>query len=76
MEPIQEKATHMITPLEEKKKNMVQAQEKCAVMIREEITMQALEALADKTAQVQARGRELADKFHSLAEVVEEACTA
>jgi hypothetical protein len=45
-------------------------------MIQEEITVQALEALTEKVVQVQARGRELANKFHSLAEAVEGVCTA
>jgi Tfp pilus assembly protein PilN len=61
----------MITQLEEEKKNMAQTQAECTTMIQEEITTQALEALTEKVAQVQARERELADKFHSLAEVVE-----
>ena len=34
-------------------------------MIQEEITTQSLEALTEKATQVQARGRELANKFHS-----------
>jgi hypothetical protein len=75
MEPLQEKAVQMITQLEEEKKNMAQAQTECATMIQEEITVQALEALTEKVMQVQERGRELADKFHSLAEVVEGAHT-
>jgi hypothetical protein len=36
--------------------------------------VQVLEALTEKSSQVQARGRELAHKFHILAEVVEGAC--
>jgi hypothetical protein len=66
----------MIAQLEEEKKNMVQTQEKCVVIIQEEVTTQALEALTEKSTQVQAKGRELAHKFHSLAEVVEGAHNA
>jgi hypothetical protein len=44
-------------------------------MIQEEITLQSLEALTEMAVQVQARGRELEDKFHSLAEAVEGAHT-
>jgi hypothetical protein len=47
----------------------------CVAMIQEEITKQALEALTKKATQVQARGRELVDKFQSLAEAVEGART-
>jgi hypothetical protein len=45
-------------------------------MIQEEITTQALEVLTEKAMQVHARVRELADKFHSLAEVVQGAHNA
>jgi hypothetical protein len=55
--------------LEEKKK-MVQSQGECATMIEEEITTQALEVLAEKDVQVKERGRELANKLHSLVEAV------
>jgi hypothetical protein len=37
----------------------------CTTMVQQEITMQNLEALTEKAAQVQIRGRELVDKFHS-----------
>jgi hypothetical protein len=42
-------------------------------MIREEITTQVLDALKEKTVQAQTQGRELTDKFHTLAGAVEEA---
>jgi hypothetical protein len=54
---------------------MAQAHTESATMIHEEITTQSVEALTGKVVQVQARGRELADKFHSLAEVVQGAHT-
>jgi hypothetical protein len=57
--------------LEEEKKNMAQAHAKCTTMIQEEITTQALESLVEKTAQVQERGMELADRLHILEEAVE-----
>jgi hypothetical protein len=50
---------------------MVQTQEECAKMIQEEITTQVLDALTEKAMQAQIQGRELADKFHTLAGVVE-----
>jgi hypothetical protein len=42
-------------------------------MIREDITMQMLDALKEKTARAQTQGRELTEKFHNLAGVFEEA---
>ena len=55
---------------------MAHAQIKCVAMIQEEITTQALEALAEKALQVQERGRELTDKFHNLVEASVGACNA
>jgi hypothetical protein len=52
MEPIQEQALQLITQLEEEKRNMAHKQIKCVAMIQEEITTQALEALAEKALQV------------------------
>jgi hypothetical protein len=62
--------------LEEEKKNMAQTQAECTTIVQEEVTTQNLEALTEKAAQVQTRGRGLADKFHSLAEVVKGAHSA
>jgi hypothetical protein len=76
MEPLQEKATEMITQLEAEKKNMAQTQVECTTMVQEEVTTQNLEALTEKVVQVQTRGRGLEDKFHSLAEAVKGARSA
>jgi hypothetical protein len=73
MEPLQELATEIIAQSEEEKKNMAQTQAECTEMIWEEITVQVLDALTEKVVQAQIQGRELADKFHTLAGVVEEA---
>jgi hypothetical protein len=43
-------------------------------MIWEEITTQVLDAFTEKVAQAQIQGRELADKFQTLAGAVEGAC--
>jgi len=52
---------------------MAQKQAKCTKMISEEITAQVLYALKEKTVQVQTQARELTNKFHTLARVVEDA---
>jgi hypothetical protein len=75
MEPLQELATEVIAQEEEEKKNMAQTQAECTKMIWEEITVQVLDALKEKATQAQTQERELADKFHTLAGVVEEAHT-
>jgi hypothetical protein len=71
MEPLQELAVIDYRAVGGGKEEHGASTAECATMIQEEITMQALEALTEKAVQVQTRGRELADKFHSLAEVVE-----
>jgi hypothetical protein len=52
---------------------MVQTYEECTKMINEEITAQVLYVLKENTMQPQTQGRELTNKFHTLAGVVEEA---
>jgi hypothetical protein len=73
MEPLQELAAEVIVQEEEEKKNMEQTQAECAEMINEDITVQVLDALREKTVQAQTKARELTEKFHTLAGVVEEA---
>jgi hypothetical protein len=55
---------------------MAQTHEECTKMIRGEITMQVLDALKEKVVQAQTQGREVTDKFHTLAGAIEEACKA
>jgi hypothetical protein len=73
MEPLQELAAEVIAQAEEAKKNMAQIQAECTEMINEEITMQVLDALREKTTQAQTQARELTEKFQTLAGAVEEA---
>jgi hypothetical protein len=49
MEPLQYQEAQLITQLEEEKRNMVKAQAKGATIIQEEITMQTLEVLTEKS---------------------------
>jgi hypothetical protein len=65
----------MIMQLEEENKNMAQAQIEGATLIQEEITEKTVESLTRKVTQVNARGREVVDKFHSLAEAIQGAHT-
>jgi hypothetical protein len=53
MEPLQELATEFLVQVEEEKKNMVKTQEDCTKMISEEIKMQVLDVLREKTTQAQ-----------------------
>jgi hypothetical protein len=69
MEPLQEWAVEVIAQAEEAKKNMAQTQAECAEMINEEITVQVLDALREKTVQAQTQAKELTEKFQTLAGV-------
>jgi len=71
LETLQEQATQMIVQLEEKKTSRVQTQANIATLRQEEITVQTIEALIGKDAQIRERGKELKDKFHSIEKVVQ-----
>jgi hypothetical protein len=73
MEPLQERAREVIAQEENAKKNMAQTHAKCAEMISDEIEVQVLGALREKTAQSQAQAKELTEKFQTLAREIEEA---
>jgi hypothetical protein len=75
LEPLQEQATQMIVQLEEEKTSMAHAHSESTTLLQEHITMQIVEALTDKAAQVKEKGKELAEKFHSLEKVVQGAHT-
>jgi hypothetical protein len=75
LEPLQEQATQMIVQLEEEKMSMAHAQSEGNITTGRDNNMQTVEALTDKAAQMREKGKELAEKFHSLEKVVQGACT-
>jgi hypothetical protein len=62
--------------LEEEKKNMIYAQTERETLMHDEITLQTVETLTNKDAQIRERGKELKDKFHILAEIFQGAHTS
>jgi uncharacterized coiled-coil DUF342 family protein len=72
MEPLQERATEVIAQVEDAKKNMAQTQAECTEMINDEIAVQVLDALREKTVQAQTQAKELTEKFQALAGEIEE----
>jgi hypothetical protein len=66
----------LIAQLEEEKRIMEKEHIEGTTLIQEEITMQSVDELTGRATQLQARGRELADKFHNLVEVVQGVRTA
>jgi hypothetical protein len=73
MEPLQERTTTVIAQAEETKKNMAQTQVECVEMINDEIAVQVLGALREKTVQAHTQAKELTEKFQALAGDTEEA---
>jgi uncharacterized coiled-coil DUF342 family protein len=73
MEPLQERAAEVIAQAEDTKKNMAQTQAECTEMINDEIAVQVLDALREKTVQAQTQAKELTEKFQALAGEIEEA---
>jgi hypothetical protein len=53
----------VIAKVEEPKKNMAQTQAEYTEMVNDEIVVQALDALREKTAQAQTQAKELTEKF-------------
>ena len=72
MELLQKQAAEVIAQVEDSKKNMAQNQTECAGMINDEITVQVLEALKEKTAQAQTQETNLMKKFQAIAREIEE----
>jgi hypothetical protein len=73
MEPLQEWAAEVIAQAEEAKKNMAQTQAECAGMVSDEIAVQVLDALKEKTVQAQMQATELTKKFQAIAGEIDEA---
>jgi predicted nucleic acid-binding Zn-ribbon protein len=67
MEPLQERAAEVITQAEGAKTYMAQTQAECAKMVNDEIAVQVLDALKEKTAQTQTQATELMEKFQAIA---------
>jgi hypothetical protein len=72
MEPLQEWAAEVIAQVEEEKMNMAQTQAECAGMVNDEIAVQVLDALKEKTVQAQTQAMELTEKFQEIAREIDE----
>jgi len=73
MEPLQERETKVIAQVEDRKRNMEQSQAECVDMINDEITVQVMDPLREKTVQAQTQAKELTEKFQDLPGETEEA---
>jgi hypothetical protein len=73
MELLQEREKKIIAQVEEAKMNMEQTQAECARMVSDEIAVQVLDALKEKTAQAQTQATDLTEKFQAITREIDEA---
>jgi hypothetical protein len=59
--------------VEEAKMNMAQTQAECARMVSDEIAVQVLDTLKEKTVQAQMQATKLTEKFQAIAREIDEA---
>jgi hypothetical protein len=73
MEPLQERVAEVIAQAEEAKTLIAQTQAECVGLINDEIAVQIVDTLKEKTAQVQTQAAELKEKFQAITREIEEA---
>jgi hypothetical protein len=73
MELLQERAAEVIVQTKDAKKNMAQTQAECAGIVSDEIVVQVLDALKEKTTQAQKKEKELTEKFQAIPGEIDEA---
>ena len=73
MEPLQERVEEFLAQAEEAKEHITQTQEEFMELINDEIAVQIVDTLKEKTVQVQTRAAELKEKFQVITKEIEEA---
>jgi predicted nucleic acid-binding Zn-ribbon protein len=73
MEPLQERVAEVIAQAEEAKTYMAQTQAECAGLISDEIAVQTVDTLKEKTVQAQTQAMELKEKFQAITREIDEA---
>jgi uncharacterized coiled-coil DUF342 family protein len=73
MEPLQERVAEVIAQAEEAKTYMAQTQAECAGLISDEIAVQTVDTLKEKTVQAQTQATELREKFQAITREIDEA---
>jgi predicted nucleic acid-binding Zn-ribbon protein len=70
---LQEWVAEVLAQAEEAKTHIAQTQAECAELISDEIAVQIVDTLKEKTAQVQTQATELKEKFQAITKEIEEA---
>jgi chromosome segregation ATPase len=73
MEPLQERVAEVLAQAEEAKTQIAQTQEECAGLISDEVAVQVVDTIKEKTAQAQTQAAELKEKFQTITKEIEEA---
>jgi predicted nucleic acid-binding Zn-ribbon protein len=73
MEPLQERVAEVIAQEEEAKTYMAQTQAECTGLISDEIAVQTVDTLKEKTMQAQTQAVELKEKFQAITREIDKA---
>jgi peptidoglycan hydrolase CwlO-like protein len=73
MESLQEQVEEVLAQVEEAKAHITQTQEECVELISDDITVQIVDTLKEKTVQAQTQAADLKEKFQEITKEIEEA---
>jgi uncharacterized coiled-coil DUF342 family protein len=73
MEPLQERVAEVLAQEEEAKTQIAQTQEECVELVSDEVAVQIVDTLKEKTVQAQTQATELKEKFQAITKEIEEA---
>jgi hypothetical protein len=71
MEPLQERVAEVLAQAEEAKAHIAQTQAECVELISDEIAVQIVDTLKEKTVQAQTQATELKEKFQAITKEIE-----
>jgi predicted nucleic acid-binding Zn-ribbon protein len=74
MEPFQEWVAEVLAQAEEAKTHIAQTQAECTELISDEIAVQIVDTLKEKTVQAQTQATELKEKFQAVTREIEDLC--
>jgi uncharacterized coiled-coil DUF342 family protein len=73
MEPLQERVAEVLAQAEEAKTQIAQTQAECVGLISDEVAVQVVDTIKEKTVQAQTQAAELKEKFQMITKEIEEA---
>ena len=73
MEPLQEQVVEVLLHEEEAKTQIAQTHAKCAGLITNEVVVQVVDTIKEKTVQAQTQATQLKEKFQTITKEIEEA---